>query len=67
MRSKVKTELVPIDEAATLWRRHKRTLQRWANACILLYDIIGTAKSERSQWYVETPMGRYNRIHNINA
>lgn len=60
-------EIVPLQEAVALWHKDRRTLMSWARAGILLYDIIGHSESKRGQWYVETPTGRYNRIHNINA
>ena len=63
----MKVELVPLKEAVDLWRKDKRTLMSWARAGILKYDVIGHANSKRSQWYIETPSGRYNRIHNIIA
>jgi hypothetical protein len=58
-----KVDIVPIKEACRLWQRDARTLKKWALEGILLYDIIG-GKSDRSQWYIETPTGRQNRVFN---
>lgn len=61
-----KVDIVPIKEAARLWGRDPRTLKKWAEQGILLYDIIGTEDSKCGIWYIETPTGRYNRTHNNN-
>lgn len=61
----MKIELVTLKEAARLWQRDVKTLKKWAREGKILYDIIGDKNSARGIWYVETPSGRYCRIHNI--
>ena len=63
--SRSRIDIVPLQEACKLWRRDRRTLMSWARAGRILYDIIGDESSQRGAWYVETPSGRYNRVHNI--
>lgn len=56
--------IVPIKEACRLWQRDERTLKKWALEGTLLFDIVGKKDSRKSCWYIETPEGRYNRLHN---
>lgn len=58
-----KVDLVPMQEACKLWRKSAKTLKKWAQLGIVLYDIIKYDESLREQWYIETPNGRYNRTH----
>lgn len=57
-------DIVPIKEACRLWQRDRKTLKRWALDGVLLYDIVSKKDSRQVYWYIETPEGRYNRLHN---
>lgn len=54
--------LVPIRDAAKLWRRDPRTLIKWAMAGVVLSDRKPYGDNKVS-WYIERPADNYDRIH----
>ena len=56
--------LIPLNEAVKRYGKDKRTLQRWAKAGQLLYDVLNP-QSRQPTWLIESPEAHHARMMGV--